>query len=369
MQLASGDLWAGAEAQLLALATALDKSGVPVTVVLMNHGILERRLREAGLAVVVIDETAHSTPVIIYRLARLMHDSRTEILHTHRIKENIVGSIAALLTGNIPSVRTIHGVPEQQPGAWEFRNRFLHLLNRVAGRLLQKRIFSVSNDLVAILEREYPRERIVVIPNGIDTGVSDTAREYPVTGNTDQPFRVGLAGRLVAVKRVDILIHTARLLLDAHPDIDIEFTVYGDGPLRNQLESLNHETGTDRIVHFAGHRDDINGILAQLDALILTSDGEGLPMILLEAMLARTPVIAHATGGIPELLCHGQCGALVHDHSPQGYAAQICRLAVDPQLRKAIADAAWQQVTTRYSAAANAELYLENYTRLCSPSR
>ena len=130
-------------------------------------------------------------------------------------------------------------------------------------------------------------------------------------------------GRLVPVKRVDIFIAAARYLLEQKPDPGIRFYVIGDGPLREELESLSHKSGTERIVHFLGHQDDILRHIQDLDALMMTSDHEGLPMVLLEAMALRVPIIAHRTGGIPGLLDQGTCGILVDNQDPAAYARAI----------------------------------------------
>jgi glycosyltransferase involved in cell wall biosynthesis len=93
----------------------------------------------------------------------------------------------------------------------------------------------------------------------------------------------------------------------------------------------------------------------------MTSDHEGLPMILLEAMAVNTPVIAHAVGGIPKLLDNGSSGILVHGHQASDYADAIYRLAKSPQTRTSITRNAFNRVATDYSAELNARKYLDEY--------
>ena len=163
------------------------------------------------------------------------------------------------------------------------------------------------------------------------------------------------------VKRVDLFIKTARYILDKHPDINIDFHIFGDGPLRNELEALNRDLHLDNIIHFEGHCDDIVKRLQHLDMLLMTSDHEGLPMILMEAMALNVPVIAHAVGGIPKLLEQGACGVLVSDHSAAGYAEKVLYLHHSPRLRTEIAERAFNRVSTVYSALNNARAYLAQY--------
>ena len=142
------------------------------------------------------------------------------------------------------------------------------------------------------------------------------------------------------------------------------FHIFDDGPLCEELEALNHELKTDDIVHFEGHCEEITEELQKLDILLMTSDHEGLPMILLEAMALETPIIAHAVGGISNLLDQGSCGVLVHDHSPSGYALQIYRLAQDHEKRTNITLKALNRVTTHYTAEQNAQSYCQEYAIL-----
>jgi glycosyltransferase involved in cell wall biosynthesis len=365
LHIASGDLWAGAEAQLCTLARSLAGMQVPVTVALLNHGILEQRLLAAGIPVFIFDEELCTTLQIVSGLARLIRKRNIDVVHTHRIKENILGSAAAFFAGNTPSMRTVHGVPEQDPGRWQLAKRLVHFTNRVSGRLLQKRVISVSEELAAILARDYPIERIAIIRNGVDTDPCNPVPKYTTSDNDGTSFIVGFAGRLVAIKRVDLLIRTARLVLDHFPALDARFVIYGDGPLRSELEELSRTLETGRIVRFEGHWDDIRQALERTDALLMTSDNEGLPMILLEAMVAGVPVIAHAVGAIPELLCQGECGMLVQDHTPEGYANAIFLLACDTDLRRRVTAAARERVTALYTAQQNAHRYLETYQEIC----
>src|SRR5690625_6993292 len=106
--IASGDLWAGAEAQMANLLAALHQTeGVKLDVVLLNHGELEARLRQAGIPVTVLDEGELSAFIIAWRLWRHFRRKRPDLVHTHRCKENVLGSVAARLVG-ARSVRTVH---------------------------------------------------------------------------------------------------------------------------------------------------------------------------------------------------------------------------------------------------------------------
>jgi glycosyltransferase involved in cell wall biosynthesis len=372
LHIASGDLWAGAEAQVYTLARTVHAlGGARVSVVVLNHGTLEQRLRNSGIPVSVLDESGLNGFQIFWRLIRTIREIRPDVIHTHRIKENILGSIAAHLCGNIPSLRTAHGAPEHRPAWYLFHKHLLQFADRICGRWIQGRIIAVSEDLARILEQDYPRKNIVVIENGIDIQALEqtismtSPRERPA----GDPFRIGIAGRLVAVKRVDLFVRTARALLDEYPDLKASFHIFGEGPLQEELEALSGKLQTSGIVHFEGHCDNMPSALLTLDILLMTSDHEGLPMILLEAMALQIPIIAHQVGGIPNLLDQGACGLLIKEHSPTAYARAIYQLTANPEKRLNIAHNALERIKTRYSAGQNARYYCREYVSLVQPGK
>ena len=365
LHIVSGDLWAGAEVQLFTLAKTLDRQpGTRVSVIILNHGMLEKQLKQAGIEVFILDESKLNGFQIFLQLSTLIRKLKPDVIHTHRIKENILGSIAARLCGNIPSLRTSHGAPEHRPAWYHVPKRIILFLDRFCGRFLQKSIIAVSEDLSKILAKDYPAAKIHVIQNGIDieqvSQVAGHSIEAPDT------IKIGIIGRLVPVKRVDLFIRTAHLLLSEHPELNLRFHIYGDGPQRSDLVSLNQQFNSHAQVHFEGHCEEILAELKSLDLLLMTSDHEGLPMTLLEAMVLKTPVLAHAVGGIPSLLDHGTCGLLIERHNPEAYAQAVIKLVSDPLLRKAITDNAFKRVTEHYSAIQNAKNYLHQYKALAT---
>ena len=364
LHIASGDLWAGAEVQLFTLVKSLQTyHNIPVSVVLLNHGRLENKLLETRINVIVLNEARLNGFQIFFKLIRVLHEQRPDIVHTHRIKENILGSVAAFFFSDMTSMRTTHGAPEHYAKWWQLPKRFIQFLDLFAGRFLQKRIFAVSDDLAKILVSIYGTKKITVIENGIDideirSHKIDTV-QYP--DNRTGRYRVGLAGRLTAVKRVDIFIRTAHYLQKSHPEIDTTFHVYGDGPLRGELEALSTRLNTNGMVFFEGHCENIHQKLQDLDVLLITSDHEGLPMILLESMALQIPVIAHSVGGIPKVLDYGSCGILVEDNNISSYANAIYQLATSPRRRDILLTNALDRVSKYYSAQQNARRYASAY--------
>lgn len=364
LHIASGDLWAGAEVQLFTLASALRKhTGTIVHILLLNHGKLEQKLRDTGIDVTVIDEASLNSAQILRQMIKTVRAIQPDIIHTHRLKENILGSIAAWRCGHIPSLRTQHGAAEHPAAVYKLHKHIIFFLDWLCGRYYQRYIIAVAADLAEKLARKYPESHIKTIENGIDTDtLPATTSANNETGK--RHYRVGIAGRLAPVKRVDLFIQAAVCLKQQHPELSVDFYIYGDGPLSNSLQQQVTAASADDYIHFEGHCDDMATALQTLDILLMTSDHEGLPMILLEAMYLKTAIIAHAVGGIPHLLDQGKCGILIHEHQPETFAEAIQQLITHPKQHQKLTQHAFDRVKQHYSSRQTAENYQRLYNQL-----
>lgn len=362
LHIASGDLWAGAEVQLYTLARALQKRGdLRVTVLLMNEGELAERLRHAGIETFVLPEGSLSFPQLLLKTMTLTRRLRPDVIHTHRIKENLLGGLAGLLL-RIPSLRTQHGA-EEHPASWQAPHKvILQKLDHWLAAQVQKFTVAVTPELGGTLSKHIPEHKIRVVENGIDA----ENFSLPALDTLDSRFqqahrRVGIIGRLSPVKRVDLFVDMAALLATSEKFADVQFFVFGDGPLKLQLQTQTAASHLENRLHFMGHQSNIHGYLQHLDALVMCSDHEGLPMTLLEAMSLNVAVIGHNVGGIKLLLDNGNNGFPVENHTAQGYAEAVKICLADTDKRKQKCDQAQTRVATSYSATKNAESFLLLY--------
>lgn len=356
----SGDLWAGAEAQALTLLQTLRKSpDVIVAAALMNEGELARRLRASDIPVTVFPETRLNALQILAGLRKLMREWRPDIVHTHRTKENVLGAVANRLACHVPSVRTVHGASEHPArGFRQLHKTLFAKLDRWSGLYLQQRIVAVSQELAGKLATEFPRDKIVVVENGIDADAARLQAHSADWRDGSPAIHVGIVGRLVPVKRVDLFLETAAALRRSDPRRPWRFHVIGDGPLHAALTARVGELGLTDVVKLHGHREDVISCIASLDVLINCSDHEGLPMTILEALAVGTPIVAHAVGGMVAALEASQGAALVHRHTADGYAAAVLDLS-----RTASTAERRPRLQERFTAAWNArsiyQLYLD----------
>lgn len=322
----SGDLWAGAEAQAFTLMSNLAKMPeIAIAAVVLNDGILAAMLRSAEVPVHVLDESKLSSLAIFARLRALLKAWEPDIVHTHRIKENIIGSIANWTYRSVPCVRTVHGGNERASkrglkAAFQFSTQ---ALDRWCGGALQQRIIAVTRDLGERLAGEFPAQRVVVIENGVDASQVRAARGVPeFRVSAPEAIHVGIVGRLVPVKRLDIFLQMASLLKRNDESRNWQFHAFGDGPLLPDLKLLARDFGIANAVKFHGHRKDIATCISGLDVLVICSDHEGLPMVALEALALEVPTIAHSVGGLADVVPRE---FLVSQHDPEGYVAATRR--------------------------------------------
>jgi len=354
----SGDIWAGAEAQAFQLISGLQANGViKPTAVVFNPGVLFDKLEALGIDVTLANESALSPLSQIKAICKHLREHSTDILHTHGFKENVLGTAARYLTGVKRSVLTVHGSPESQSTWRAPRKKLTHLLNSVMTGFCQDAVVAVSQHLKTVLEPRYPN-KTVVIRNFIDTDEILTAPpEQPDDlRQLDTPYRITLVGRCVPVKRIDLFIDTIASLRNDHK-LEVEGSICGDGPLLETMKQYANTKGVAKFIHFRGFVQDMEPEWASIDALVMPSDHEGLPMTLLEALLRKVPVVAHNAGGIPEVLDFGNSGVLVDNHSATGYADKLAQLIKQPEMARQLAANGQNHVKKEFSKRENVRKY------------
>jgi glycosyltransferase involved in cell wall biosynthesis len=361
LHVASGDLWAGAEVQAFTLMSHLKRiPETEVAAVLMNEFTLANKLRSSGVGVYVTDERKSGPLRILSSLRRVLHNWQPDVIHTHREKENILGCLGNGTCRNVPSVRTVHGGKEQS--AQSIRHRLISYADRWCGRVLQERVIAVTQELAGKLADEFPAEKIVVIENGIDLETLKSQRTIAQFRAAEpNASHVGIAGRLVEVKRVDLFLEAAALLLRDYPERDWKFHIFGEGPMQRALEERAVRLQLGDRVMFHGHRHDITTCIGGLDALVICSDHEGMPMISLEAGALGVPTVAHAVGGLIDVVPKE---FLVVRHDSCGYRDGILRALRSDG--RAIATRRATETAARFSAQRNAERVRALYEEVVS---
>jgi glycosyltransferase involved in cell wall biosynthesis len=357
LHLVSADLWGGAEAQVNTLCIASRRLGLVVSAVLLNRkSELSRRLRSHGIDVLELDESSSGSLTLLRSILAHARLVKPDVIHTHRFKENILGGLVARLCGSA-SIRTLHGAPEPEIMRATLRRRTIDFIDAAAARHLQSHVVAVSGELATKVAARYPGANIQMIPNGVD--VAALRAQSLRTVVPAEGLRLGFLGRLVPVKRVDLLLAAFAELRTtmARP---VELVIVGDGPDRANLEKISARLGLGDSVRFAGFQAESAAWMASMDAVVLTSDHEGLPMVVLEALALGVPVVARAVGGIPEILQPVNPRWLVQGDSPTAIAQALAEaLAANGDARGRTGRPSL--LDERYSAGSMARGYLSIY--------
>jgi L-malate glycosyltransferase len=357
---AAGEIWGGVEQFVLTLAQALASERQPVTVILFHDGLLARRLRELPVIVEVLAHGAGHDPRAVGELRALLRREQINLLHVHGYKATVVGALASHWL-DVKVVKTQHGRLERPTGYRDvpgFAKLWLNAcLERLASQWSIDGLVFVSRDLADSAGRFAPRVPKRVIYNGLAPSFDgDQPTSRPREG--DGAFNIGIVGRLTKVKgHAHLLQAVARL---AHLD-DLRLHVFGTGPLDGLCRRLCDDQGLTAKVRFHGFEPAIHRHMAALDLLIIPSEHEGLPYVLLEAMYLKVPVIASRVGGLREVLEEGQCGVLVAPRDPVALAAAIEQAYLHPELRTRLAALAHARLRRDFLASVMVRQYAVMY--------
>lgn len=353
----------GLERVVIDLVRAGRSFGQLASVVCIERlGLLCSELEAARVPAFCVEKRPGLRPGVIGRLKMLFNILQPDVVHTHQVGALLYAGPAARRSGAPVIVHTEHG----KHYASRRRTRWL---GRLAGRHA-RRLFGVSRDIADELRtcRIAAQEKIAVAPNGIDiarfrdcTAGADTRREFGVSPSA--PL-VGAVGRLAEIKRHDLLIRAFACVRRRIPEARL--LLVGDGPERTSLERLAAQLLPADCVRFAGRQAAPERFLKAMDVMALTSRSEGMPLAVLEAWAAGTPVVATRVGGIPELVADGETGLLVEFGNVDQLAGAIERLLADRPLAARISGAAARQADERHSLEQMAANYQRHYDELLS---
>jgi glycosyltransferase involved in cell wall biosynthesis len=287
-----------------------------------------------------------------------------DVVHTHDRRTGLL--VRPLARGQgARSVHTLHGIPDElfgrvgrdvpveDPTASRARLIWLeHGLLRIEALLSYLGTVVVPSHALAdyIAAHGFPRRRLHVIPNGIAV----RRREPPPRHD---PVVIGTAALLERRKGIDVLLEASTRLATPH-----RLVIYGDGPLRDELEALARRLGAP--AEFLGFVPGFADRIEELDVFVLPSRGENLPIAILEAMAAAVPVVATRVGGVPEVVVDEETGLIVEPDDVEGLAAALDRVAADDLLRERFGRAGATRVAERFDARSTARQMVDLYRGL-----
>lgn len=295
-----GQLTAGGqERQLLYLVRGLAERGLAPHVAVWNYAERDPfagAIRDLPIQLHPVGTGSRWTKVA--RLRRIVDEVGPSLIHSYSFYTNFAATLAALgrQTIAIGSIRDELWAQRRASGG------AIGLLSSIWPRAKICNSQRVADHLVGRAER-LRAGRVLVVRNGMDLG------SFPAAPQPPPPGRILGVGRLVRQKRWDLLITAAHRL--ARQGFEFEILVAGEGPMRAELEAMARRLGLETRVRFIGHSDDVPGLLARSAGLVLASDHEGCPNVVMEAMACGRAVVATDAGEVRYLVQEGVTGFVV----------------------------------------------------------
>lgn len=341
--------WGGAQRMQIFLVETLRPLGIEITVIDLSDSsdsTVPARLNELGAPVVSFPFDVLFSPGSFARLTRFLRAEKFDLLHTYLTYANIIGPAAGVLSGT-PVIASLRNADFE----YKTYTRRRELLERLSMRYLAN-VTMANGRMVGEFARARlgPKAPLVVIPNAIEPLPILEAGERQALRRQlmGDPARLMVlsVGRLVEQKSFHDLIEAyARIQSKAPPSA---LVIAGRGDLQPTLQAQIDGLQMHDHIFLLGHRDDARRLMACADVYANSSNIEGTPVTVLEAMASGLPVVATRVGESPFLL-EENAGLLVAPHQPAELAAALLRLLQSPTERQQYGQAALDRVRRCYS--------------------
>jgi glycosyltransferase involved in cell wall biosynthesis len=366
LQLISSGGYYGAENVVVSLSESLERKNCRSVIGLFRHQYhhdeeLARQAQQRGLTVLQILCHRRWDWQTVRAIREKLEYFNIDVLHTHGYKADIYGFLAARRRG-LPIVSTCH--------LWTHDTAQVRMYELLDSLFLRRfdAVVAVSHTIEESLCLSGVSEsKIRVIDNGIDLPSFSQARATLAEKiNKGQSLIVGTVGRLVPQKGLEYFLRAARGVLADFPNVF--FVVIGAGPNRETLEHMARELAIKQNTLFTGYCADMPGAYASMDVFVLASIDEGMPMVVLEALASKKPVVATCVGAVPQLIIPEKTGLLVGPRDVQALKVAILRLLRDSTLRSKLGNAGEALVKRSHSRNIMAENYLQLYEQVADRS-
>jgi glycosyltransferase involved in cell wall biosynthesis len=312
---------------------------------------LGRELEKKNIKVEYINEKKKLSLKGLVAIYRVLKTNQVDILHVHGYKATILGGIIAGLL-KIPLFSTYHA--ESGPRVE------LSTYVRIETFFLKNAfyIFAVSNIIKEELSsRGIKENKITVVYNGIEDPVEEeVSRDYH---SDDRPIKVLCVGRLIPIKRYDLVIDAIHILKKEYPNIIL--SIAGAGPMEQTLKNKIDKYGLSDSINILGYVKNTKYLYQNADMFILFSDTEGSPIVLIEAMAQSLPIISSSVGAIPEMVRDKEEALLINPGDVFQLINSLQILIENPEMRKSLGRSARKRYEEKFTTRAMASFYIDRY--------
>jgi glycosyltransferase involved in cell wall biosynthesis len=359
LHVVNGEHYAGAERVQDLLALRLGGEGFEVGFACVKPDRFPRlrEARQAPLYTLAMRGRADLSPA--RRLARIIRDEGFRLVHTHTPRAAFVGRLAATLAG----VKVVHHL--HSPTARDTTHLWRNLLNGASERLSiagVPGVIAVSQSLERYAKRlGVPADRLDVVHNGVPS-YGDLMQRATPRGM----WTLGAVALFRPRKGLEVLLETLAGLRGSGLPMRLRAVGAFETPdYERQVKELAQRLGVANAIEWRGFRRDVHDELDRMDLFVLPSlFGEGLPMVVLEAMAAGVPVVATRVEGVPEAVRDGVDGLLTTPGDARDLAAKIARITAADVDWQALRASAHTRQAERFSDCSMAAGVAEVYRRV-----
>lgn len=355
----SGGLY-GAEKMLINLVAEQLKQGLEPTI--LSIGGAASGLKE--LETVCLDKSLPFKTVSFrkgfdffaaLRVIKWARENNFSLLHSHGYKPNILFGLIPIYFRKLPLIVTVHGHVKAR---FPTKIWFYEALDSIVLHFVQHVVF-VANGMG---DRPKSTLKASTINNGIPEQNINCFSGLPIEVEQfldGHCYLVMAAGRLSAEKGFDVLIEAFSGLRTKNKNVGL--LIAGEGPERANLENIVKTHGLQDHIALPGYVSDIQSLMKKATVWTIPSYTEGLPIVLLEALKEKCPVVATSVGGIPEALDYGRAGFIVLPGDPDKLGSELMSAISDRITRKDKAQWGYEQFLKYYSSEKMAKQYYELY--------
>ncbi|MEW9670775.1 glycosyltransferase [Ammoniphilus sp. 3BR4] len=342
-----GGEFGGAEQHILQLLSLMPQYGFKGKVVCFYEASFSKELRNRGIEVEVLKFDRFDFRLFT-GLREVFLREKPHIIHTHGVKANFFGRLAARKFPQIPLVTTIHSLLH-----FDYTNQlayfFAYRMEKWT-RAYNDHFIAVSQSIAEYLREDGVKaEKLSVIHHGIDVDLF--SKGSPVLrdelGLSDDDYLIGIVSRLVKIKGIDYAISSMPSILQANSRAHL--IIVGSGPEEEELKALAEKLGIREHVHFVGFRKDIANCLHSFDCFVSASLSEGLGLNILEAMAASRPVAVTGVGGVLDFTEDRENSLIIETRSSEDLAKHVIELMNNPDFAQRLAEEAHRQVKQSFS--------------------
>ena len=302
----------GAETQLIRLSEVLIEKECDIVLVSLTDDLSLEEELHPKVKHYNIQLRGISDFKSIKEILKVVNNEKPEVIHSHLFQANIISRIIKFFNSNIRVINTTHCVYDEE--------RILGLSPYLIYRVTKKWVdyhTAVSNESLNLLieRKSISKVKSSVVLNGLFVD------KYLHSSTKNKIFKWLSVGRLIPVKNYKLLISACEILVKENMKFKLD--IIGDGFEKYVLANLIKEKQLESNVSLLGISKDIPNTLKDYDAFVISSNSEGLPMVLLEAMSAKLPIVSTNVGGIPEVINNSKGGMIVESRNKMKLASAM----------------------------------------------